>query len=72
MVMTFCNRRSNLIRSASSSIKIDDLEKEGDGWDRMVDIDTDVKESCISFKAKQLVDIILSTLREAGSLSENA
>ncbi|KAF9134647.1 Centromere/kinetochore protein zw10 [Mortierella sp. GBA39] len=52
--------------------KDDDLEKEDDGWGRIADIDTDVKESCISLKAKQLVDMILSTLHEAGSLSENA
>ncbi|KAG0065259.1 Centromere/kinetochore protein zw10 [Linnemannia elongata] len=52
--------------------KDDDLEKESDGWGRIADTDTDVKESCISLKAKQLVDMILSTLHEAGSLSENA
>lgn len=45
---------------------------EGDGWGRIADIDADVKESSISIKAKQLVDMILSTLHEAGSLSENA
>ncbi|KAF8931082.1 Centromere/kinetochore protein zw10 [Haplosporangium gracile] len=52
--------------------KDDELEKDGDGWGRIAETDTDVKESCISLKAKQLMDMILSTLHEAESLNENA
>ncbi|KAF9920529.1 Centromere/kinetochore protein zw10 [Linnemannia zychae] len=51
--------------------KNDELEKDGDSWGRITDLDTDVKESSISVKAKQIVDMILSTLHEARSLNEN-
>ncbi|KAF9125270.1 actin organization and endocytosis protein [Mortierella sp. 14UC] len=50
----------------------DALEKDGDDWGRIADSDTDIKESSVSVKAKQLVGMVLSTLYEAGSLSEIA
>ncbi|KAG0018050.1 Centromere/kinetochore protein zw10 [Entomortierella chlamydospora] len=50
----------------------DELEIEEDGWGRVVDMDTDLKESSISTKSKQIVEIVLKTLNEAGSLSEAA
>ncbi|KAG0379268.1 Centromere/kinetochore protein zw10 [Mortierella sp. AD032] len=49
--------------------KDDELEKNVDGWGRIVDSDTDIKESSVSVNAKQLVEMILSTLDEAKSLS---
>jgi hypothetical protein len=48
------------------------LEKDGSGWSRIADPDMDIKGSSISMKAKQLVEMVLSTLYEAGSLSEFA
>ncbi|KAF9086758.1 Centromere/kinetochore protein zw10 [Mortierella sp. AD031] len=52
--------------------KDDELEKDGDSWGRITDPDTDVKESSISVKAQRLVEMVLATLHEAESLSENA
>ncbi|KAF9399657.1 Centromere/kinetochore protein zw10 [Mortierella sp. AD011] len=50
----------------------DELEIEEDGWGRVIDMDTDLKESSISTKSKQIVEMVLKTLSEAGSLSEAA
>ncbi|KAG0052997.1 Centromere/kinetochore protein zw10 [Gryganskiella cystojenkinii] len=50
----------------------DDLEKQGGGWGRIRDPDTNLKDSCISTKAKQLIDIVLETLREAELQGESA
>ncbi|KAF9347060.1 Centromere/kinetochore protein zw10 [Mortierella sp. AD094] len=52
--------------------KQDELEIDKDGWGRVVDMDTDLKESSISTKSKQIVEMVLKTLSEAGSLSEAA
>ncbi|KAF8938445.1 Centromere/kinetochore protein zw10 [Dissophora ornata] len=50
----------------------DELEKDEDGWGRITDPDTDLKESSISVKSKHIIDMVLSTLKDAGSLSEAA
>ncbi|KAF9908592.1 Centromere/kinetochore protein zw10 [Linnemannia zychae] len=52
--------------------KDDELEKDGDGWGRITEPDMDIKESSVSVKGKQLVEMVLSTLHEARSLSEIA
>ncbi|KAG0306340.1 Centromere/kinetochore protein zw10 [Dissophora globulifera] len=52
--------------------KDDELEKNEDGWGRIVDPETDLRESSISVKSKQIVDMVLSTLKDAGSLNEAA
>ncbi|KAF9965837.1 Centromere/kinetochore protein zw10 [Mortierella alpina] len=52
--------------------KDDDLEKDQGGWGRISDPETALKDSSISVKSKTLVDMVLSTLNGAGSLSEAA
>ncbi|KAF9296965.1 Centromere/kinetochore protein zw10 [Mortierella antarctica] len=49
----------------------DELEQERSSWS-IGDHDTDLKESSISIKAKQLVDMILTTLQGAAPLSADA
>ncbi|KAG0251028.1 Centromere/kinetochore protein zw10 [Mortierella polycephala] len=50
--------------------KDDDLAANDDGWGHISDLDTELKDSSVSIKSKQLVDMVISTLKEAGSLSE--
>ncbi|KAI9238689.1 MAG: Centromere/kinetochore Zw10-domain-containing protein [Podila humilis] len=49
----------------------DELEQERSSWSTG-DHDTDLKESSISIKAKQLVDMVLTTLQGAAPLSADA
>ncbi|KAG0345170.1 Centromere/kinetochore protein zw10 [Podila humilis] len=48
----------------------DELEQERSSWS--IDVDLDLKESSISIKAKQLVDLMFSTLQGAALLSTDA
>ncbi|KAF9205500.1 Centromere/kinetochore protein zw10 [Haplosporangium sp. Z 27] len=52
--------------------KQDKLEMDQDGWGRVVDTDTDLRDSSISIKSKQIIEMVLKTLGDAGSLSEAA
>ncbi|KAF9437148.1 Centromere/kinetochore protein zw10 [Entomortierella beljakovae] len=50
----------------------DELERNEDGWDRVDDPDTNLKDSSISTKSRQIVEMVLKTLNDANSLSEAA
>ncbi|KAG0233219.1 Centromere/kinetochore protein zw10 [Mortierella sp. GBA43] len=50
----------------------DDLEKNGGVWGQIVDADTDLKETSVSMKSKQIIDMVLGILRDASSLSAAA
>ncbi|KAF9918072.1 Centromere/kinetochore protein zw10 [Lobosporangium transversale] len=50
----------------------DELEKDIHSWDSIKDPEMDLKDSSISMKSKQIVDMITSTLGEAMSLNEEA
>lgn len=56
---------------AHSISLLDELEQERSSWS-IGDHDTDLKESSISIKAKQLVDMVLTTLQGAAPLSADA
>jgi hypothetical protein len=51
---------------------LDDLEKDNGAWGHINDSDTDLKETSISLKSKQIIDMVLGILKDASSLSEAA
>ncbi|KAF9986114.1 Centromere/kinetochore protein zw10 [Modicella reniformis] len=52
--------------------KNDELEGNGGAWGRIVDPDADLKDTSISIKSKQIIEMVLTTLKSAGSLSTAA
>ncbi|KAK3817203.1 MAG: Centromere/kinetochore Zw10-domain-containing protein [Benniella sp.] len=50
----------------------DDLEKDDGAWGHINDSDTDLKETSISLKSKQIIDMVLGILKDASSLSAAA
>ncbi|KAG0212393.1 Centromere/kinetochore protein zw10 [Mortierella sp. GBA30] len=50
--------------------KEDKLERNKGGWGRINDPETALKDSSVSVKPKKLIDMVLSTLHDAASLSE--
>ncbi|KAG0366214.1 Centromere/kinetochore protein zw10 [Gamsiella multidivaricata] len=70
--------RAVIMSDDFKSIPVRDLGREGgpesDGgdWGRIHDPDLDLKESSVSIKSSQLMDMVLNTLHDAHSLSEAA
>ncbi|KAF9107846.1 Centromere/kinetochore protein zw10 [Mortierella sp. AM989] len=70
--------RSVIMNDDFKTIQVQDLDKQDeleindDGWGQVVDSDTDLKDSSISTKSKQIIEMVLKTLADAGSLSEAA
>ncbi|KAG0279470.1 Centromere/kinetochore protein zw10 [Linnemannia exigua] len=67
------NKRDTLLQLGRAVITSEDFKTiQVKDLDKDVDPDTDIKESSVSMNAKQLVEMILSTLHEAKSLSVTA
>ncbi len=59
-------------KNVFSAFRIDGLEKDQGSWGRISDPETALKDSSISIKSKTLIEMVLSTLNGAGTLSEAA
>ncbi|KAF9184217.1 Centromere/kinetochore protein zw10 [Haplosporangium sp. Z 11] len=65
--------RAVIMNEDFKTVQVKDLDKDAaddDSWGHISDLDTELKDSSVSIKSKQLVDMVFSTLKEAGSLSE--